>query len=161
MVDALLAADKELAGTAIWEAGNRIGERRLVWPVLIGGQLKGVNLNITAYPNSPPLQFGITLNVPPCVWRLDFEHPHAKHRNPLPDAERLGGYRINGSNYHAWADNRHLATAATLPKELECARALPANIQTFEAGLRWFCGETKIRIRNEQMIEFPERTGLI
>ena len=49
MADAVLAADKELAGTPSWGRGNRVEEQRLVWPILINGEL-GPQLNITAYP---------------------------------------------------------------------------------------------------------------
>jgi hypothetical protein len=160
VVDAMLAADKELAGMPQWDSGNRDGESRLVWPVLLQGRLVGITLNITAYPADPPLRYTITLNVPPCVWRLDFEHPYKRHKNGLSDGKRLGAYVINGPNFHAWPDNRHLATPAILPKKLECARAFD-HAATFNAGLRWFCGETKILLRRDQEIDFPARERLI
>lgn len=159
--DSLLKADKMLAGAEAWAEGNRPGERRLTWPVLVNGELVGVHLCITAYPASAPLRFTIGLNVPPCIWRLDYDPPFKRHRNPLADGARLGAYVITGPHYHAWPDNRHFATPGTLPRKLECARELPRNIQTFHAGLRWFCGETNIKIPSGPLIDLPAREKLI
>lgn len=159
--DGLLKADKVLAGAEVWSDGNRPAERRLKWPVLVEGELVGVSLCITAYPAAPELRFTISLVVPPCIWRLDYDPPFKKHRNSLADGERLGGFVITGPHYHAWTDNQHLAEPATLPKKLDCARKLPRNIQTFHSALRWFCAETNIRIPPERMIDLPAREKLI
>lgn len=159
-VDALLLADKTLAGEPSWAKGNRDGDFRLSMPVVIGDEMPGVTLQVTAYPNEPSLRFTITLNLPPCIWRLDFDPDTEVHHNPLDWPAQLGGYRVRGPHFHAWEDSRHLTTAATLP-DLRYARAFPSNIKTFDSALRWFCGRTKIRLSGQQRITLPPRTVLI
>ena len=160
-VDAFLLAEKELEGEQHWSPGNRSEERRITWPVLVEGELIGAFLGLTAYPDEPKQRFTITLNLPPCIWRLDMEPDYKLHRNPYRQAEQLGGHKIAGPNFNSWADNRHLATPARLPDKLTCARALPSTFKTFESAFRWFCGETRIIVPNNQMVSLPLRERLV
>jgi hypothetical protein len=84
LVDRFLAeGDKALAGSPDWSPGNRDGEMRLSMPVMVKGQASPVHFQITAYPNEATLRFTLTLNWPPCFWRVDFDPPHKRHHNPL------------------------------------------------------------------------------
>ena len=145
LIDSLLAAEKALAGNPGWQPGNRPGELRWDWPVLVEGESANCQVSVTAYPEDYPNRFTITLNyVGRCIWRLDYEPDYKAHINPPDRAPFLGDYTIWGRHYHSWADNRHLATPANPPRILDCARALPSNIQNWENAFRWFCGETRI-----------------
>lgn len=161
LVDAFLAVEKHLSGVPNWVVGNRDAERRISWPIIINGQTSSPTLELTAKPNDHS-QFTISLCIPPCIWRLDFDPPsRGPHHNPLDRAKGLGGAAIYGPHFHAWSDNRHLATKMKLPDDPVCARQLPGNVRTFPNALRWFCGETKIRLESSQMIELPQRTELL
>jgi len=160
LIDQFLATSKTLAGQPIWREGNGNGDKRISWPILVGTSVSEATLGITAYPNRLPSQFTITLNHRACIWRLDFIPPQESHPNPLDRGVLLGGYRIYGPHYHAWADNRHLATAASLPKELLCARSLPRQITRWEQAFRWFCDQVGIALEPSQVIELPPREGL-
>lgn len=162
LVDQALAAKKSLEGEPDWAKGNRDGENRLSMPVKIKGEVSHLTLGITAYPNDPQgLRFTVTLNWPPCIWRVDFDPEHEWHLNPLDRAQILGGYRISGRHFHGWNDNRHLATHSALPDSLKCARQLPKSIRTFDDGLRWFCSEVNIVLPKDHGIIFPQKTSLL
>lgn len=161
LVDAFLLHPKTLDGKPEWRPGNRTGERRLRWPVFLSGTSCGADLDLTAYP-ADHRQFMIGLSFPSHIWRVDFELPEwGPHVNPLDQIGRLGGSPVHGPHYHSWADNRYLATARTLPPELECARPMPANTRGFENVLRWFLGETNIALPAAQMIALPPRDTIL
>ncbi|QEX16125.1 hypothetical protein FRZ44_14170 [Hypericibacter terrae] len=160
LVDAFLAAPKRVAAEAAWQQGNRPAEFRALWPILVEDSLVGASMQATAIPNSPEPQFTITLNIPDCVWRLDFEPSWKRHANPMWAAPALGDFVVNGPHFHAWADNSSMASLTQVP-ELLCARALPATVKTWKQALRWFCAETRIELAKTQMIEYPPREGLI
>jgi hypothetical protein len=125
LVDELLASDKTLEGLPTWRQGTREHDRRLAWTILVGGETSRCELTATAYPDESPDRFTIGLNYAGrCVWRLDHELPDwGTHYNPLDRVALLGGeYEIRGRHFHSWQDNRYLATRATLPAELLCAR---------------------------------------
>ncbi len=161
VVDALLKADKSLDGEPPpWVEGNRRTEKRLLWPVAVDGSYIGLSLQITAYPNDPGYRgerFTITLNVPPCIWRMDFDPPYKRHTNPPDFGARTGTFTVSGKSFHSWADNRHYATKTRLPTVLGCARLLPPEVRHFRQALRWFCDETNSKILSEQMFDYPQR----
>lgn len=165
VADALLAADKELSNPLpAWQTGNRQIEKRLVWPVLVEGEFVGLNLNLTAYPNDADYtdeRFTITLNLPPCIWRLDFDPPYKRHRNPPGYGEEMGAFVVSGPSYHAWADNREFASPTRLPPRLRCARNLPSQIRSLRQAFPWFCDQANIRFSHEQMVDYPPRELLV
>jgi hypothetical protein len=153
LVDELLTASKSLSGIPIWTNGNRQEELRFSWPVLIEDELHGCYVAATAYPDSRETRFTISLVFRGiCIWRVDYEHEHKRHTNPADRIVALGCAVVAGRGFHAWSDNRHLATFAGLPKEMKCARPLPENIRGWENTFRWFCGETRIA----QPPKFPD-----
>lgn len=159
-IDAFLAAKKTLDGVVQWQPGNRIDERRALWVVLVAGKAVGATLQISAYPESSERPFTVGLFWPDCVWRLDYDPAHRKHRNPICDVQRRGLEPIvSGPHYHAWDDNRHLAKGHRV-RELPCARALTKKM-TWASAIRWFCGQTNVRMERHQMIDFPPRERLL
>ena len=161
LVDAFLAHPKTLDGTPSWQPGNRPGERRIRWLVFLNGASCGATLDITGHPAEPE-RFMIGLSFPTHIWRIDHEsRARAPHVNPLDQIERLGVESLPGPHFHAWADNRYLATPKNLPADLLCARGFSSKIQGFPNVLRWFCGETNIRLEAGQMIDLPRRDTLL
>tara|TARA_R110002110_G_scaffold333142_1_gene544021 strand:+ start:445 stop:984 length:540 start_codon:yes stop_codon:yes gene_type:complete len=164
-VDAFLNSSKSLAGTAEWREGNGGHDFRASYVVLVNGEHVGAALDLTAYPNLATdrndCRFTISLNCPHPIWRIDFEPLHKGHSNPLDRFNELGEGTLFGPHYHAWQDNRHLATKRSLPKELPCARSLPAQIRKWEQAFRWFCGQTGITLPAGPVIDVPQRTLLV
>lgn len=160
LIDAFLAAEKTLQGKAAW-LGDGNAERRVRWPLLVGDTVSDAYLQLTAYPNRADQKFTIALIYRVCVERVDWLPEYEWHDNPLDRADRLGGARLHGPHHHAWADNRHLATAAILPKELHCARLVPRQIRRWEQAFRWFCDGTRIGFEHDQMLDLPPRDKLL
>lgn len=154
LVDELLASEKTLAGAPLWRSGTRDHDQRLIWTVLVAGESSSCSLQATSYPDEDPSRFTIALIFRDrCVWRLDHEPENrAPHHNPIQRAPLLGNvFVVRGPHYHAWSDNRYLATPNALPKELPCAREQPRQAGGWENSFRWFCGATGI----EQPLEIP------
>jgi hypothetical protein len=160
LVDRLLAAKKRVVGDPIWREGNR-DEMRILWPLLVGSSVSEAALHLTGFPNSAELRFSIALVYRWCVARLDFVPKHESHTNPLNRKELLGVYRVRGPHCHAWADNRYLATAAALPRELKCARELLPQIRRWDQAFRWFCDQVGIDLSGIDIPDLPPRTRLL
>ena len=160
LVDRFLRTEKHPQGRPLWREGNP-GDMRIRWPLLVGTSVSEAFLNLVTYPNSPELRFTIGLNFRHQIARIDFVPEYDWHANPPDQVWRLGSAQIHGPHYHAWADNRYLATASALPRELACARPLPAQIRRWEQAFRWFCGEVGILLDEEQIIEPPPRSSLL
>jgi len=160
LVNRLLAANKTLSGQAEWREGNP-GDMRIRWPLLVWSSISEAALHLTAFAISPGLRFSIALVYRVSIARIDFVPDYEGHTNPLNRIGSLGAYRIRGPHYHAWADNRHLATAAALPRELKCARALPPQIRRWEQAFRWFCDQVSIDLSGTAVIDVPPRSRLL
>jgi hypothetical protein len=156
----LLAETKRPVGDVAWREGNR-DEMRIRWPLLVGSSVSEAALHLTAFPNSVELRFSIALVYRWCVARLDFVPSHESHTNPLSQRPLGGVYRVRGPHYHAWADNRFLATAAALPRELRCARELPPQIRRWDQAFRWFCDQVYVDLSGVAIPDLPPRTRLL
>jgi hypothetical protein len=154
VVDRLLGAEKVPTGKARWVDEHRAGDMRLLYPLLMDGEVSDANLQVIAYPRSTSLRFRLNLLYGRAIWRLDYvddeEHVNSFNR---PDDLVLGPFTCQ--HYHAWADNRRFATKTSLPERLENARILEANLQTFSNAFRWFCGQTKINISELEIPQLP------
>lgn len=154
VVDRLLRAEKTPTGQATWADEHREGDMRLLYPLLMDGEISDAILQIIAYPRSRSLRFRLNLLYGRAVWRLDYvedeEHVNSFNR---PDDLIIGPF--TGPHYHAWADNRRFATKSSLPERLENARLLEDNLQTFSNTFRWFCGQTKIDISGTEVPDLP------
>lgn len=127
--------------------------------VAVDGIPTGATLDATAYPLADHYPFTITLNFPPCIWRLDYDPPYSSHTNPISNFSEFERV-VYGPHYHAWADHSRYAKPNALPRELDWARPLPSSIKKYEHAIRWFCDETNIRLENDQFLELPAR-GLL
>lgn len=162
LIDALLAAPKELAGTPSWQPTGDPGEMRLTWPVMVNGEIPpGVTVAINYYPNANPQRYSISLNAPKSVYRVDWDsqdeqyHPNSASRpKGLPAS-------VTGPHVHAWVDNRHFCTAHSLPSTLLNANYLPEQLRTFEHVLRWFLGQVGIAQPANDLIQPPTRSTLL
>lgn len=160
LVDALLATDKQPIGQAVWVAEHREGDQRLLYPLLVDGEVSDATLTLIAYPRNPSLRFRLVLSYGRAIWRLDFtdDEEHYNSFNRPSDLE-LGPFQV--PHYHAWPDNRRFATATSLPDRLENARILDANLRTFDNTFRWFCGQTRIDISDSGVPSLPTTDRLL
>ena len=107
-VDALLAAPKTVVGgitTKDWQQGSTPDVLRLVLPLEVDGEAKGVVMQVLAFPNCHYLRFKINLSVPPDVWRVCFdpEDQHTNSRRKPCDNVPPG---VKGSHHHPWNQNK-------------------------------------------------------
>ena len=161
IVDALLAAEKRLAGDGEWQS-DREGVKRFIRAVEREGEITPLELVIKAYPRRPQPRFRLILNMGRAIWRVDFTdeiHPNPRNLGrPDVDPPMIA---IQGPHYHSWADNRRFATATSLPERLKNARILPENVRSYESTFRWFCGATNIALGMGDVPDLPKRDTLI
>ena len=163
VVDDFLAADKLITGEADWVWYDQSAEYRRTYVVTVDGIPTGATLELIAYPmlqEQKIYPFTITLNFPPCVERLEVLPSSGGHTNPFKEYSDYDQV-IRGSHYHGWEDNKYLAKANDLPKELDIARVLPVEIKAFDSATRWFCQRTNIIIEKHQYLELPPRSWLL
>jgi hypothetical protein len=153
-IDRLLAAPKALRGRPAWRNWEQHSEARIIWPILIGGEISDAEYVLTAYPRSKPVGFRLMITARANVFRVDFDCEQS-HTNSFDRPPDLYEHVVGPRHYHAWADNRHFATAQTLPKLLLNARPLPARVRTFDQAQRWFCGQTNISLEPDQIVDLP------
>jgi len=163
-VDQLLLAQKEILGAPEWNTGAYSGQYRWLAPLGFGGTVTPLNLIVDAFPRSDDLHFNILITHGRCVMRLEYwsQSRHNNHRvgrPPLPAGIPAGW--IRGPHCHHWRENRALATARTLPIELEFAAPLPVTVRGFHAAFRWFCGEANIICASNQEPNLPTSDTLL
>lgn len=159
LIDGFMAAEKTLSSAVASWVPDRAGEiLRFVRTVEINGEQPGIQLEVKAYPREEALKFRILLVAEKCFWRLDFADD--QQVNPL-GAPHSAAILIGGPHFHAWEDNRVFATAKNLPKRLQNARILPANIRTFNAAFWWFVDQTNIVISSPDVPDLPRRETLL
>ncbi len=163
-VDRVVSEPKTLATAIVdipWRIGGCQDVRLLVAPLLVDGELPGVELHVLAYPNHDYLKFTISLSVfGHVIWRLCFDQEEGHTnvwREPIdkPEVPR----RVEGSHYHPWAKNARFAKRLGHPFALKIAMVLPPELTNFEETLEWFCGQTNIDIPPK--ITLPPRDSLI
>lgn len=163
-VDLLLSRTKTIAGEPTWQSTSYDGQMRWLAPLSVDGEVTDLNLVVDAYPTHPSAKFNILLVLGRCVARLEYSE-HTRHNNHA----LAGGYFptgleegwIYGPHFHSWPTNRILATWDSLPKELEWAMLLPANVRGFDNAFRWFCGETRILCGANEVPDLPPRDRLL
>jgi len=110
LVDALLAAPKELAGYIEPGKPNRVGQVRFQWPVLVNGESQDCYLAFAQFPNEEPWRFTICLVYRMMnIWRLDFEPNQRVEINPPLPGHQYSEAAIRGAHWHRWTENRHFA----------------------------------------------------
>ena len=161
LVDALLAAEKRLAGDGEWQS-DREGVKRFIRAVEREGEITPLELVVKAYPRRPQPRFRLVLTMGRAIWRVDFTDE--LHTNP----RNLGRLDIDppmtavqGPHYHSWQDNRRFGTASSLPEQLRNARVLPENLRSYETTFRWFCGVANIALGMGDVPDLPTRDTLI
>lgn len=155
IVDQLLGIEKHLTGKPEWTDSAREGDKRMLYTLLVAGEISDATLTIISYPRLSKLSFRLVLSFGVAIWRVDFVHDEIHVNSPDRPADLLSG-PFEQPHYHSWVDNRRFATTQKLPERLRNARILPANIRTFENAFRWFCGETKIVAPTGELPELPQ-----
>ncbi|TPK58608.1 hypothetical protein FJ930_29660 [Mesorhizobium sp. B2-4-15] len=155
-----LAATKTVEGTDGWSCDAHTEECRLKYLLAIDGIPVSASVDIMSFPMSGNNGFTITLNVPPCIARLDFDPREKFHDNPVGDFSEFES-RIYGPHCHAWPDNACLCDSNALPKELSYARPLDPAIMSYQSALFWFCQSVNIVFHNGVFIERPSRGRLL
>jgi hypothetical protein len=159
-IDAFLAADKTLVGDGDWVCDPNEDQCRLKYTIAVDGVPSGSTLVIIDFPLQEPRGFTITLNLPPCIWRLDFDHPPKGHTNDVPEGHECPRL-IRGAHFHPWRLNSRFHMGKHPPDELPLALPLKPSIKSFKSSLDWFCAETRITFAKNQMPGLPPRGRLI
>jgi hypothetical protein len=131
-----------------------------VLPLQLGGEISGQSLEIFAYPNEDRLKFMLTINYPPVVWRLCFDHLQ-RHTNQHRKASDGVPLAVRGPHHHPWPQNRRFAKSARKAIRLKNAIELPSNLTAFRETLEWFCVQTNIEFPSSHQIDLPPKEVLI
>lgn len=158
-VDRLLGVLKRPTGEAEWVETLQ-DDSRLAYPLSLDDELSDAIFTIISYPSLNETQFRLVLSYGRAIWRVDFARGE-DHINPLDRPNHLPAGPITEPHYHSWADNRHLASASTLPGRLLNANILPSNVRTYENAFRWFCGETNIAVPQGGVPDLPRGDRLL
>lgn len=159
MVDSLLRAPKVPVGETAW-VQTLMGDSRLTYALSIDDEISDAQFVVIAYPFVREPQFRLVLSYDKAIWRVDFARNEA-HINPPNRPDHLPSGPLDDPHYHSWLDNRHLATAYTLPAKLLNANVLPGNVRTYENAFRWFCGETNIAVPPGGVPDLPRGDRLL
>lgn len=161
IVDALLAAEKRLAGAGEWQS-DREGVKRFIRAIERDGEITPLELTVKAYPRRPQPRFRLILTMGRAVWRVDFtDELHTNPRNAGRREVDPPMTAIQGPHYHSWQDNRRFSSTTSLPERLRNARLLPDNVRSYESTFRWFCGVTNIALGIGDVPDLPTRDTLI
>lgn len=159
-VDRFLSCDKTLVGDGDWVCDPSDDECWLKFTIAVAGVPTQSTFEVVDYPVAQPRGFGMTLNVPPCVWRLDFDPPWKIHTNDVPEFHECQPL-IRGPHYHPWHLNRRFHKGKNIPSELPLALPLDEGIKSFKSALDWFCAQVKITFEKGQLPELPPAGRLI
>lgn len=155
-VTAFLAADKTLAGVDMppqWMPSRTRPEQCIKVPIELDGVQYGQQLVIVA--PSVQADFSISIVHSVGVVRLDFEPRGGGHRNTLlASLDGLPGI-VSGTHFHRWRYNTRFVEGDGRLEELKHAEELPTAIRSFDAALRYFCGETNIQLPHGHRIDLP------
>lgn len=160
-IDQFIAADKTLVGDSGWVCDPNEDQCRLTYTIAVEGVPTGSRLEVIDYPISRPRGFSVTLNLPPCVWRLDYDPtPGRFHTNDVPEFHECS-QQVDGRHYHPWQLNRRFHTGRRPPDELPLALELNEGIKSFESALHWFCGQVNITFGRNQLPSLPPAGRLL
>jgi hypothetical protein len=145
-VDAFLATPKRIVGFEFapqWGPGFTPHEIVAKYPLEVGGEQRGAQLSVVAFPHQRDLKFRLGILFPAMICRLDYTDE--THPNSLGGA--MAGrvpFLVTGPHYHAWPLNKRFFRGVTKAPELHDAIPYPGNARTFDSVLRWFCTDVGI-----------------
>ena len=155
-VTAFLAAEKTLAGIDLppqWMPSRTRPELCIKIPIELGGVQYGQQLVVVA--PSARADFSLSIVHGGGVVRLDFEPRSGGHRNTLlAHLDGLPGV-VSGTHFHRWEYNTRFVEGDGRLEELKHAEELPAAVRSFDAALRYLCGETNTTLPHGHRIELP------
>lgn len=145
-LEAFTLAEKEIVSPTValpWLPGHSLHEKVVRYPLSVVGEITG-ELQVTAFPAAKDLTFRLALlGNDTCVCRLDYTDE--THPNDLDDVRAgLVPPDVVGPHIHPWQVNRRFFETQVKAIKLHNALPLGEVFRSFDAGLRWFCSETKI-----------------
>jgi hypothetical protein len=127
----------------------------MLYPLEIAGELPGAQLLIVSFPRERALKFRLGVLHGGIVCRLDYTDE--VHVNSLGGAASgdVPPY-VSGPHYHSWPLNRRFFHGVAKPPKLHDAAPWNQGGRSFDAILRWFCGDTMIEsLPANHRIELP------
>jgi hypothetical protein len=159
-VDGFVDADKTLVGDAGWVCDPNEDQCRLRFTIAVAGVPTSSTFEVIDFPLNDPRGWTFTLNLPPCVWRLDYIPWSQFHTNEVPDGHECPKL-VRGPHFHPWRLNRQFHKGNVPPDRLPLALPLPSGIKSFKSSLDWFCAEVRITIAKHQLPELPPARRLL
>lgn len=162
-MDIFMKADKMVIGTDQsyeWRDGYSRHEKVVGFPLELGGEQKGAQLEVVGFPNASFLKFRISLCFNAAICRLDYTDEY--HPNSLKVLDDGLPAAVKGPHYHSWRINRRFFKGVSTAPKLHNAEPFVNPARTFDAILRWFCADTKIcGLPPNHLIELPRRDRLV
>jgi hypothetical protein len=122
-VDDFLAARKAIRGADThytWVPGYSQFERKTSFPIEVAGELpEAARLEIVGFPQSPSVQFRLSLCYNCAICRLDFTDE--THLNTMRIESDGIPYSVGGPHFHSWPLNRRFFKGAATPPKLHNA----------------------------------------
>lgn len=149
-----------VSGMTDWQRGNRLGEERLSWPLVLqsGEPISALSLTIVAYPSLRPQEWHLNLLIGPRVMGLDYQ-PEAVHTNHADGRPAGMPLTVRGPHVHLWEDNRQFCKDR-IPDPLPLALPLRPPLAQFAGTLRWFCDRANIVLPAGLALDLPARDML-
>jgi hypothetical protein len=147
-------------GQPVWAPGWTEHERVMHYPIEVGGEFRGAQLMVVAFPRAPDLKFRLGILFPAMIARLDFtDETHPNSMGAVMDG--LPSF-VTGPHYHSWRVNSRFFHGVTKPPKLHNAEPFIEPVHSFDAALRWFCADTNINgLPANHRIELPPRMDLL
>lgn len=157
-IDGFMAAPKVILGhrnPPPWAPGWHREECVMRFPLEVGGELGGAQLELVGFPFQRDLKFRLGILFPGMVCRLDYtDETHGNTATAV--AAGLVPATVTGPHYHSWALNRRFFKGVTKAPRLLDATPYPGAGRSFDAILRWFCTDTNIEsLPPDHRIELP------
>lgn len=142
-----------------WSNGREPDALRLKLPIEIDGEQSGQSLVIFAYPEHKTLKFTVGIQFGDhvvCRFDHELEAVHGNNGKNRPmDLPRT----VYGPHWHDWELNKCSFSSTSEYFKMPYAQPLSVS-RSFDAGLRWYCNERKMKLGFHE-IEFPSRRRLL
>jgi len=162
-IDVFMDAEKTIIGADqpyVWGEGYNPHERVVKFPLEVAGEQKGARLEVVSFPNEIALKFRLSICFNAAICRLDYTDEN--HTNTLSAPNDGVPSAVSGPHYHSWRSNRRFFKGSAMAVKLHNAEPFVNQARTFDAILRWFCADTKIRgLPPNHLIELPRRDRLL
>jgi len=160
LVDAFLAANKQVAGHATPERNQKNDGWKLLWLISVNGTLTRHRVLITTLDGMPHefvvmIQFWwepLAREIP--IARLMVRPPDEPHQNRPPLPPGINSYAVSGSRYYRWIFNRENFKPSD--KGLPYAQELPLRLADLPNAIRFMCGDCGIDLSGAEVPDYPQ-----